>query len=315
MKKLVIFLVLIVIAIGVIALWYQHGLQPADPADTSEKSFVIPRGQPLREIANDLKEEKLINDPVVFFLLVKQKKLDQKIQAGNFLLSPSMSAPEIAEMLTKGVLDVWVTIPEGKRSEEVAEILKESIPSYVDSWENELVLHEGYLFPDTYLIPLDGTIDQIVQIMRTNFDNKYDLLNTSNTSYSQDEIVTIASLIEREAKHDEDRPLIASVIENRLDLGMALQIDATIQYAKGVSGNWWAPVTVSEYQSVRSPYNTYLRPGLPPGPIANPGIDALEAAVSPASTDYLYYIADQNGINRYASTLEGHNENIERYVL
>jgi UPF0755 protein len=103
---------------------------------------------------------------------------------------------------------------------------------------------------------------------------------------------------------------------NRLEIDMALQIDATIQYVKGnIGGNWWTPVTLAEYQSVRSPYNTYLQPGLPPGPIANPGVESLEAAANPASSDFLYYISDESCTNRYAKTYEQHQANIERYGL
>lgn len=313
-KSLVFFVVIILIAIGAL-IWWNRGISPVDPKNTQTRSFIIPKGAALRTITNDLKEQGFIKDAVVFFLLVKQEGLDRDIQAGNFMISPSMNAREIAELLTTGVMDVWVTVPEGKRAEEVAEILKESLPSYDPSWDETLVKNEGYLFPDTYLVPRDATLEQVVKIMRGNFDAKFESINTANSPYSQEELVILASLIEREARHDEDRPIIASVLENRLNAGMALQIDATIQYAKGTPGNWWDTVTLAEYESVRSPYNTYLQPGLPPGPIANPGIEALTAAANPVDTNYVYYITDQNGINRYASTLDGHNENIRRYGL
>lgn len=316
MKKSIVLLVVIILLFLGASIWWNRGTSPVNSKDTTHTSFIIPKGAALRTISNNLQEQGFIKDPVVFFLLIKKEGIDKDIQAGNFLLSPSMTAQEIAKLLTTGAMeDVWITIPEGKRAEEIGEILRDGLPSYDSSWDEVLIENEGYLFPDTYLIPKDATIEQVIQVMRNNFDTKYELLDTSNTSYSQEEIVTLASLVEREAKHDEDRPLVASVIENRLNIGMALQIDATIQYAKGVPGNWWAPVTLAEYQSVRSPYNTYLQPGLPPGPIANPGIEALSAAANPADTNYTYYIADQNGINRYASTLEGHNANIQKYGL
>lgn len=316
MKRITIFILILVIFLGAGFVWYQNGLSPVDKTDKEQKSFVIPRGQALREIANNLKEQGFIKDPVAFFILVKLDGTDQSIQAGNFMLSPSMSAEEISEMLTKGVLDVWVTVPEGKRADEIADILQESIPSYDESWRAVLNKNEGYLFPDTYLIPRDATIEQVVDVMRGNFEVKYAAINTSNTSLSKEEIVTIASLLEREVKHPEDLEIVSSVIDNRLGIGMALQIDATVQYAKGKKGNnWWEPVTASEYKSVVSDYNTYLNPGLPPTPISNPGIKALEAAANPASTKYFYYISDKSGTNRYAETLDEHNENIERYGL
>lgn len=316
MKRLTILVLIIMIFFGAGFVWYQNGLAAVDKTNDAQISFVIPRGQALREIANNLKEQGLIKDSVAFFLLVKLEGSDQSIQAGNFMLSPSMSSKEILETLRTGVLDVWVTVPEGKRADEIADILEESVPSYDESWRAVLNQNEGYLFPDSYLIPRDATIEQIVSIMRGNFDTKYETLDVSNTNLTQDEIVTIASMLEREVRHTEDLPLVSSVIANRLDIDMALQIDATIQYAKGKRGDeWWEPVSVSEYKSVVSDYNTYLIPGLPPSPISNPGINALRAAVNPADTGYFYYISDRSGVNRYARTLDEHNENIERYGL
>lgn len=317
MKKVLIIIVLIAIILGGGFIWYQNGLSPVDSSDESTKSFVIPRGQALREISNNLKEEGLIRDPVVFFLLIKQESLDQKIQAGNFVLSPSMSANEIAINLTKGVQDVWVTIPEGKRAEEVADILEENIPTYDESWRDVLVAQEGYLFPDTYLIPLDATIDQIITVMTNTFEAKYsEISGPRQNQYTKDELVTIASMVEREAKHNEDRPLVASVMFNRLEEGTGLYIDATIQYAIGDESNWW-PVLNDSPRNIapNSPYNTYNFGGLPPTPISNPGLAVLDAVVNAPSTNYLYYITDGSGVNRYSETLEGHNQNIERYGL
>jgi UPF0755 protein len=148
-----------------------------------------------------------------------------------------MSSETIATTLTKPSLDIWITVPEGKRADEIADILQNNFPSYKSEWRQKLEENEGYLFPDTYLLPLDSSIDQIVTIMRNNFTQKYSNLSNTKPTMTQNEIVTIASLIEREARHDQDRPLISSVIYNRLDLGMPLQIDATIQYILGYQQN------------------------------------------------------------------------------
>lgn len=296
--------------------WWNSNLTSVNPQDKSETLFVITPGSNLSTIANKLKKEGLIRNPLVFRLLVKQLKLDTKIQAGDFRLSPSMTAKQIAQELTKGSLDVWVTIPEGKRAEEVAEILKEKLPTYDPSWEAKLIEYEGYLFPDTYLLPKDASIETIINIFTNTFEQKFSQIDTSKTTLTKEQLVTLASLIEREARHDEDRPLISSVIHNRLNIGMALQIDATIQYAKGkVGSTWWSPITVADYRSVKSPYNTYLQPGLPPRPIASPGLKALQAAANPTKTNYLYYITDQKGVNRYAKTVEEHEANKRKYGL
>lgn len=317
MKRItILFIVLIFFILGIV-IWWKHGLTPANNKDTSSKIFLVTKGQSIREIASNLKKERLITDPTVFYLLVKQLGFESKIQAGDFRLSPSMSAKKLAEELTHGTLDIWVTIPEGKRADEIADMLKEKIPTYDESWREALQKEEGYLFPDTYLIPRDATSELVIPILKNNFESKYTTL-TAKANRSKQEIVIIASLIEREAKHAQDRPLVASVIYNRLEIDMALQIDATVQYLLGyqpAEKTWWKRHLTINDLAIDSPYNTYKNPGLPPGPIANPGISALEAAANPTTSDYLFYITDKNGVNRYAKTNAEHNANIQKYGL
>ncbi len=316
MKKLFVLITILVIFLIGSLVWWNNGLSAVNAQDSSQKMFLITPGAGVRAIANDLKEEGLIRDPIVFFLYTKQTGIDQRIQAGDFRLSPSMSARDIAQELTTGMVDIWITIPEGKRAEEVAAILKENIPTYEDSWEEELKAQEGYLFPETYLIPRDATVESIITLLRNTFEEKYNSIETNNVDLTREEVVILASMIEREVRHTEDLPIVSSIMHNRLEINMPLQIDATIQYAKGENnGKWWEPVTLEEYKSVKSDYNTYLSYGLPPGPIASPGLNALSAAVNPANTDYLYYITDQTGTNRYAKTYEQHQANIDRFGL
>lgn len=318
MKKLLTLFIMLLLLGSAVFLWWNNGLQAVNNNDQTQKIFVIDKGQGIREIASNLKEEGLIKDSVVFFLLVKQLGLDGKIQAGDFRLSPSMTTEQVAENLTHGSIDVWVTIPEGRRAEEIADILQNTMETYDPTWRKELNKHEGYLFPDTYLIPKDADIAMIIQIMRNNFENKYQEVDTAKTSLSKEDIVIIASLIEREARHDADRPKVASVIHNRLNIDMKLDIDATLQYVLGYQEDekrWWKKGLTNDDKETKSPYNTYRYAGLPPAPIANPGIKSLQAAANPDKTNYLYYITDRNGINRYATTFEGHNANISRYGL
>ncbi len=317
MKRLYVFLVILCFSLIGIFIWWKNGTRAVNPTDTTKIIFVIEKGAGIKEIANKLKAEKLIRSPVVFFLLIKKEGLDSKIQAGDFRLSKSMTALEIAENLTHGTLDIWVTIPEGKRAEEIADILQKSLPTYNEEWRKELVANEGYLFPDTYLFPKDTDISIIIQVMKDTFEKKYQQLTISQ-KVSKNQLVTIASLIEREAKHEVDRPLVASVITNRLRIGMKLDIDATIQYALGYEPNeksWWKKALTREDIDLASPYNTYRNAGLPPTPIANPGLAALNAAANPAKTNYLYYISDKNGVNHYGKTLEEHHANIAKYGL
>ncbi|MDO8657973.1 MAG: endolytic transglycosylase MltG [Candidatus Levybacteria bacterium] len=317
MKKTIITFSIIIFLLAFLAFWWKNGLSAPDNRDKNQHIFVVHKGEGVREIANSLKKENLIKDPIVFFLLVKKLGLDGKIQAGDFRLSPSMSAIEIAENLTHGTLDIWVTIPEGKRADEIADILKVKIPTYNETWRIELNKNEGYLFPDTYLFPKDADINSIISLMRDIFEKRYSTI-PNNNNLSKNEIVIIASLIEREAKFENDRPLVASVILNRINIGMALQIDATVQYALGFQENektWWKKNLTKQDLEIDSLYNTYLNTELPPTPISNPGLDVLSAVVNPAITDYLYYISDSSGQNHYAKTIEEHNANIRKFGL
>ncbi len=319
MNKIITVIIVIGIAIVGIYLWWANGLKPANSLDTTQKIFTVQKGEGVREIANGLKQEGLIKDPIIFYLLVKELNLGNKIQVGDFKFSPSMSPKDIAQGLTQGMIDIWVTIPEGKRADEIADILKEKLSSYQESWRAQLETQEGYLFPDSYLFPREADINLIISTLKNNFDKKYaSIPNGRNSNLSQQQIVTIASLVEREAKFAEDRPLVASVILNRINLGMALDIDATVQYALGFQPEektWWKKDLTADDLKISSPFNTYANPGLPPTPISNPGLDALKAVVDAPATAYLYYLSDKSGHNHYAKTFEEHAANIKKYGL
>lgn len=319
MKRVIIALVIFAFLFGGFLLWWKNGLLPVDPNDKSEKIFVVHRGSGLKEIASDLGKQGFIRNPIVFFLFTRQQKFEGKIQSGDFRLSPSMDAEKIAKELTHGTIDVWITIPEGKRAEEIAEIFRINIPNYNPSWITDLNNNEGYLFPDTYLIPKDTNINLIISIMKKNFENKYSSIpNAPRDNPAKGKTVIIASMIEREAKLAQDRPIVASVILNRLSIDMPLQIDATIQYALGYQEDkktWWKKELSKSDLGLNTLYNTYTHTGLPPASISNPGLNTLKAVVNPAKTDYLYYVSDKFGRNHYAKTLDEHNANIRKYGL
>ena len=319
MKKLFITFAIGIIVAVIATLWWKNGTLPVNSKASSQKIFVVRKGQGVREISYNLKQQGLIKDPIVFFIITKKMGYDKKIEAGDFRLSPSMNTWDIANSLTHGTLDIWVTIPEGKRTEEVAEILKKNIPTFQQSWIQSLITDEGYLFPDTYLIPKDATIDLISTMMKDNFQQKFDSAkNTKITNLTDRETIIMASLVEREAKADIDRPMVASVIYNRISIDMKLDIDATLQYALGYQTDekrWWKKELTSQDKTINSPYNTYTNPGLPPGPISNPGLASIKASLNPAKTDYLFYISDANGTNHYAKTMAEHNANIKKYGL
>lgn len=314
MKRFLAIGIVLIVLLGVSLSWWNTNNQPLHPGEMQTQSFSVATGENIRDIASNLKEKNLIKDPIIFFLIVKQAMLEGKIQAGNFRLSASQTPLSIAQTLTHGIADIKVTIPEGYRAEEIAQVLKNTIPTYEDSWVATLKAQEGRLFPDTYLVPHNATIDFITQMFKTNFEAHFSLI-TRTTSLSSDNIIILASLVEREAKFEQDRPLISSVIANRLAIGMPLQIDATVQYVIGTPKQWWPPLTDTGTNiAPKSPFNTYTHQGLPPTPISNPGMAALQAAANPLKTEYKYYVADKQGHSHFATTLEEHNKNIEKYL-
>lgn len=299
-------------------LYFKEGSLPVNKNNKTTKIFVISKGESLTSIINRLSREGLIRNKLVFYLLVKKLGIEKKIQAGDFRLSPSMSAEEIAKNLTHGTLDLWVTIIEGLRKEEIAQIINQNFN--IPEVEFIKFAKEGYLFPDTYLIPKNADLEMILKIFESNFNQKINeniRKEIKNKGLTLDEVLTIASLVEREAKYSEDRPLVASVIFNRLNSNMKLDIDATVQYALGYQikeKTWWKRNLTKQDLEIVSPYNTYKVVGLPPTPIANPGLDSIKAVINAPKTDYYYYISDKSGRLHFAKTLEEHNENIRRYL-
>lgn len=294
--------------------------------DSTPQRFVVIPGQPLKQIAANLEKQKLIRNAFAFRILVTQLGITTKIQAGDYRIAPSLSSTEIAKMLTHGAIDIWITFPEGLRVEEQAKIIEEKLSeSTNDKYQFDKndyikISEEGYMFPDTYLIAKDATASAVAQKLRSTFDSKVDkklLAKGLKNNLTENQIVILASLIEREAKTLEEKAVISGILINRLKIGLPLQVDATVQYGKGydiTKKTWWPPVFTEDYRSVKSPFNTYLTSGLPPAPIANPGLESIRAAAEPAQTEYLYYLHDSEGKIHYAQTAEEHSENIQKYL-
>lgn len=293
MKRLSVLLGLLFVLIVAAVVWWKISLLPVKSGVTTNQTFVVEKGDGVKEVSVRLKDANLIRSKIAFFLLERFFVKDA-LQAGSFKLSPSMSAQEIANKLTLGTEDMWVTIPEGWRSEQILQLLGKQ-----GDWKSD----EGKYFPETYLVPKTIDLEAFRQLLLKTFKEK----TPANLTRNQ---LIVASMVEREAKAPEDRPLVASVIYNRLDAGMALDIDATIQYALG---SWKKDLTTDDL-AIKSPYNTYTNPGLPPGPICNPGLASIQAAMNPAKTDYLFYLTDKTGVNHYAKTLSEHNANVAKYL-
>jgi len=311
------FLVIFVCLIGLV-LWYKIQLLPvSEKAQTKE--FIIREGQSISEIAAALKSEGLIRSPLAFKIMVLKSGLGKKLQAGYFQLSPASSSPQIALALTHGSYDIRVTFPEGLRVEEIAQRLRYvlGIP------ENEFLkfAKEGYMFPDTYFIPQRANAQEIAQMMIENFENRFDSTlrqEAQSRGLSIKEVVILASLVERETKFEEDRPKVAGILIKRYRHFLPLEVDATVQYALGYQkeeNSWWKKVLTSTDLEVDSPYNTRKNIGLPPTPIANPGLSSLKAVVYFQETPYWYYLSDKEGKIHYAKTLEEHIENIKNFFV
>ena len=278
--------------------------------DKSNIMFVINEGDSLLNISQKLEENSLIRNKYSFLFYTYKLGLGSKIQAGTFRLSPSLSTEDLIIKLSKGgVSDYWLKIIEGTRLEEVSPLFPQGLPK---------TAKEGYLFPDSYLIPLYFTSEQTLQVIQTNFDKKFAQAQqgATNKTLTDQEIVILASIIEREARTLKSKQEVAGVLYNRLKIDMALQVDASVQYArdsKNKTSKYWEPVSKSDLSLV-SPFNTYKNRGLPPSPICNPGYNSLYAAFHPIDSNYLYYITGNDHQMHYATSLDEHNSNIAQYL-
>lgn len=304
-------------------------------------SFAVNAGEGANQIAQNLHSAGLLDNPELFLNYIRFYGYDSQLEAGNFIIQSGTTIPELAQLLQEAVPnEVTVTFLEGWRAEEMADYLRKTQPAqinadqflaiakreapynlgrydFLSSHPNDQSL-EGFLFPDTYRLPLDADADYLVNLMLENFGTR--ISPAMRQAYgtqglSLREAVTLASIVQREAVLASERPLIAGVFLNRLDQGMMLQADPTVQYAVGydaTSQSWWkTPLWVADLE-MNSPYNTYVYTGLPPGPIANPGLEALEAVAFPKTTDYIFFVAhcDGSGAHRFSVTYEEHVANV-----
>jgi len=247
------------------------------------------------------------------------------IEPGGYRISQSMNARELIIVLTSEPQLKWITFPEGLRKEEIGERLAKEL-----RWSNEELekwnttytamqydYREGVYFPDTYLIPTDENGLDTAKRMINRFNERFagfpEKFTAKNIKWTT--ALTLASIIQREAAGPHDMPLIAGILWNRLDQNKQLEIDATVQYARGKTENgWWSPIKGSDTRSIESPFNTYLNKGLPPHPISNPGMDAIEAVLNPEATDCIYYLHDSEGIIHCSASFAEHELNIDQYL-
>lgn len=275
-------------------------------------SFTITEGETTRTIAERLEEEYLIRSSSLFHFMAATLYPDTFIQAGTHYFETPLSTKSLIDALMYGTHTappLSVTFPEGFRIARMHEYLPESLH---DTELEEYTVYEGYLFPDTYFIDEDSTLEELIERMRVHFDEMLLPYETeiAESSLTRDEIITLASIVEREGNTRESMEIIAGILLTRLDIGMALQVDATFDYLLGKES---AELTLDDL-AIDSPYNTYQNPGLPPGPIANPGLMAIEAVLRPKESEYLYYLTGNDGNFYYAETFDAHVENKNRYL-
>lgn len=290
-----------------------------------DKIITIKEGMRLKEISGMLEKDGLIKNSTVFILWAKIKGCSRMIKAGEYRLNPSMSAGRIMEMLTRGeIVAHVVTIPEGYTIEQIADVLssrgiidREKFLKYTDQngVEKNYGLEgpglEGYLYPDTYQFALGLNARSIVDNMIRRFKEIITpfRVRIAESGMSLHEIITLASIVEKETGKADERPLIASVFLNRLRRNMRLESDPTVIYGiKNFSGNL-KKTDLTTY----SPYNTYVIRGLPPGPIANPGLDSIKAVLFPARTKFLYFVSKNDGSHFFSDNLRDHNRAVYEY--
>ena len=314
--------ILLGIAFGV-WFWYSAYGDRSKPAASTR--VIIPRGATFADVANQLASSGVIDNAFTFRILGRVRHSDVDVHAGAYRFPPQQTASQVLQALLTGGAQIaaWVSIPEGFTAIEIAERLHQAgigqvaalshafltTPLSVDGMQTKNL--EGYLFPSTYLVPLDATTSQIEKQLTDEFFKQLppDAEERARAlGVTVPEAVTVASLVEREAKVDADRPMIAGVIYNRLRDHMPLQVDATIEYALP---SHKAELSFRDLK-IDSPYNSYTNDGLPPTPIANPGQPSLEAAFHPSKTDMLYYVYCGNGHHVFSKTLAEHQANAAR---
>lgn len=327
--KFVFFAVLIpVIILFILVFDYNRSIDFPNSRDDEKVSIEIKEGESVNEILEKLLDNELISQKNFYYskIYLRLNNLGAKLQAGKYNLPRDLTLVELIETLQLGRSDdVWVTIPEGLRKDEIADIIDRELTNagsttfskseflslttnqeFIDTLELQVEVNdlEGFLFPDRYSLPKELTAEQAIQKLVDNFNEKI-----GDREYTYEDII-FASIVEREGYNKNDRPIIAGIILKRFEEGWLLQTDATLLYPVK---DWQHTITIQDKED-DNPYNTYRYLGLPPTPICNPGLESIEAVWNPVETDYYFYIHGRDGNPHYGRTLDEHNANINRYL-
>jgi UPF0755 protein len=295
---------------------------------SDETIVTVDRGQSFEKTAHILQTHGLINQPFKFRLLARFSGADKRIQAGEYILSPNLSPQDILDKMVSGKVRLYkFTVPEGSNLNQIAGIIDSAgladrqlflqlanDTRFIESIGNSADTLEGYLFPDTYFFPKNVAAERIIESMIDRLQSEITdewRQRASEINLTMHEVITLASIIEKETGAAAERPLISSVFHNRLKKKMRLETDPTVIYGiKNFDGN-----LTRKHLETKTPYNTYRISGLPPGPIASPGKAAIEAALFPADTSYLFFVSKKDGTHQFSTNLADHNRAIRKYQL
>ncbi|PYV89022.1 MAG: endolytic transglycosylase MltG [Acidobacteria bacterium] len=325
LSLLILLLLLVGVAGALVVTWFR----PYKNYPEDEKFVLVARGTRSVDIARQLEGEGIISHRALFLAYLKTIKRSSRLQAGEYRFDKALTIAQVADKMIRGLIYYHeVTIPEGFSLFDIADLLEQKgfvtrkdflaavsrgdlIADLVPAVKNL----EGFLYPDTYRLTRGATADEIVHNMVERFRQVYGRNlepAIKQSSLSLKEAVTLASLIEKETGLDEERELVSAVFHNRLKRQIPLQCDPTVIYAAKLKGGFKGEIYQSDLE-LKSPYNTYRFPGLPPGPISNPGLKSLEAALKPARVDYLYFVSNNSGGHVFSTTLDEHNRAVAAY--
>ncbi len=321
------FILLPLIVIGILLFDYNRSIHFPNSKSDEKVTIEITEGESVNQILQSLLDNDLISQKNYYYtkIYLKKNNLGTKLQAGNYNLPQNLTVVELIDTLQFGRSEeVWVTIPEGLRKDEIAEIIENEFngqepllfskeeflalttdQAFINTLELPIEIDnlEGFLFPDKYSFPKDISTQAVIEKLVDNFKQKV------GDNYTYQDII-FASIVEREGYNANDRPIIAGIILKRFEEGWLLQTDATLLYPVK---DWKHTITIEDKED-DNPYNTYKRIGLPPTPICNPGLQSIEAVQNPVQTDYYFYIHDNDRNAHYSETLDGHNANVNKYL-
>lgn len=326
-------------AVVIASLYFYIKSEIKKPVDSKgvSKNFTVSQGEGVNQVGDNLEREGLIKSSIYFKFYVWEKNLRRHVKAGNYSLSPKMDIPQIVDIITEGKVvgaEITILIPEGLTAKEIDKILADNNlvkeGEFVEAIKSESVRKhypayeflkdkpsdknlEGYLFPDTYKFYKDSIPEDIVGKMLVNFDARLTPAMRQEIAKGNEgmhKTLILASIIQEEVRDPADMKIVAGIFTNRLNIGQALQADSTVNF---ITGKKMSQALLSDLV-IDSPYNTYKYPGLPPGPISNPGIDAIKAAISPEKTPYFYFLTTPEGKVIYSKTYEEHLRNKAKYL-